>query len=95
MSVSVCSGCVRRASEKEPLPHYMDDFMKELDQLLQERLPDVEISLNSVGCQRFCPPNRLSLVVYHPQKTPAGRLTMTREATAEAAAQEIMNWFKT
>ncbi|MNJ94868.1 hypothetical protein D3C87_125710 [compost metagenome] len=94
--VKVCSGCVREwCSGETPETTYMNDFLKEVEKELQSLDPLLpKVMIATMSCQRFCPPDRVTLVFVHPERFPEGRLTMSKEATAKSVAEEMLKFLR-
>lgn len=88
-NIEICSGCIARSVEGagEDLGQIKKEFLHKVLELLRVQRPDVEWSLETTSCYRFCPPHRLSLVVNQ-------KLGMTRGASIETVAEDILSRFR-
>ncbi|UXR65980.1 hypothetical protein EZJ49_06930 [Bdellovibrio bacteriovorus] len=59
------------------------EFLEKLRCRLQELRPDTEWMVVTTSCMRFCPPQRMSMVV-------ANRMEMSRSNTVESVADDII-----
>lgn len=75
--VELCSGCLTRAGSTP------SGFVESLSRELQERRPDLEWKVTLVSCRRFCPPERLALVV-------DGQLGMSADQTLDKLVEDLI-----
>ncbi|WP_347357715.1 hypothetical protein [Bdellovibrio sp.] len=86
--VEICSGCIVRSSGEEGSSVIVKrEFLEKLQNRLQELRPDIEWSVSTTSCMRFCPPQRMSMVV-------ANRMEMSRSNTVESVADDIVSRIK-
>lgn len=76
MKVEVCSACWKAGAEISN-----EAFLAELEKLQQEMLP-LGVSVERMGCQRFCPPDKVTISIDN-------RMTMAKEPSREAIAELI------
>lgn len=84
-NVEICSGCIARSTEveAESLAMVKKAFLDQVVALLKENRSDVEWSVGTTSCMRFCPEGRLSIVV-------GGAMGMTRAASVEQVVRDIL-----
>lgn len=88
-NIEICSGCIARSVEgsNEDLGRIKKEFLHNVLELLRAQKPDIEWSLETSSCYRFCPPHRLSLVVNK-------KLGMTRGVSVETVVEDILSRFR-
>ncbi len=88
-NIEICSGCIARSVESsgEDLGQIKKEFLHSVLELLRAKKPDIEWSLETSSCYRFCPPHRLSLVVNQ-------KLGMTRGVSVETVVEDILSRFR-
>ncbi len=82
MEVQLCTSCIRSSAEVESSEE-VQKFIQDVHNELRTRRPEVPWSILQTGCQRFCPPQRITLVV-------AARLMMSREASVLGVVEQIL-----
>lgn len=82
MEVQLCTSCIRSSTDIES-PAEVQKFIEDVQQVLLSRHPEVPWLLTSTGCQRFCPPQRITLVF-------ASRLMMSRDSSVLSVAEQIL-----
>lgn len=88
-NIEICSGCIARSVESsgEDLGQIKKEFLRSVLELLRAKKTDIEWSLETSSCYRFCPPHRLSLVVNQ-------KLGMTRGVSVETVVEDILSRFR-
>ncbi|MFV3408657.1 hypothetical protein ACNH6C_08630 [Bdellovibrio bacteriovorus] len=84
-NIEICSGCIARSTEAraESPVESRKLFLTEVQAALTARRPDVEWNLSTVSCMRFCPENKLSIVVLN-------RMGMTRGSAVDTIVEDIL-----
>lgn len=87
--VEFCSGCVIRSFEDSTLSTFeiKKKFKEKLLVYLQQERPDLDWSIDTVSCMKFCPENKISISV-------ANRMSVARGTTVEAVGQQILKELK-
>lgn len=81
MKIQICSGCL--ISGEEPHQLYVENFIAELHRILREANPTKDWELSATTCQRFCPRNRITLIVQ-------GRLCMSPGTTVDEVSRFVL-----
>lgn len=82
MEVQLCTSCIRSSAEVESSEE-VQKFIEDVIKALHERRPEVPWRILPTGCQRFCPPQRITLVV-------SAQLMMAREASVNGVVEQIL-----
>ncbi|NUN05307.1 MAG: hypothetical protein HUU57_06060 [Bdellovibrio sp.] len=82
MEVHLCTSCIRSSADVQSQIE-VQKFIEDVQKVLSERCPEVPWCLLATGCQRFCPADRITLVI-------ASRLLMSREASVAGVAEQIL-----
>lgn len=83
VNIVICSGCMGKHATSTPQEH--DQFLAQVQALLEEKRPDRQWNLSTYSCFRFCPDKRITVSV-------AQQMTMTRAATVESVVAEILSF---
>nr|WP_295905782.1 hypothetical protein [uncultured Bdellovibrio sp.] len=79
--IEICASCAK-GSTTDP-GFSLKDFVEAVQRELSERKPEVQWQVQTTSCQRFCPPQKITLIV-------SNKLTMSRDATVESVVEEIL-----
>lgn len=75
--VEVCSACWKAGAEISN-----EEFLEELKQL-QDEVAEHGVSVERMGCQRFCPPNKVTVAIEN-------RMTMALQANRDSIRTLIL-----
>lgn len=89
INVEFCSGCIIRASDDSTLStlEIKNNFKKELSDFLSQELPEKSVCIDSVSCMKYCPENRVSLIVNN-------KMTMAKGTSVQAVGEQIKKELK-
>lgn len=86
IEIGICSSCMAKWANTNTPPEF-DKFVADVKTELEARRPDRVWNISTQSCFRLCPEQRITISVAH-------KLTMTRNATVDSVALEILSFLK-
>lgn len=82
INIEICSNCLIKNAD-EVYAFQKEQFLNEVELGLQQKAPQTKWKMSFTGCQRFCPPAKVTLVINQ-------KLSMSREATVASVVQQCL-----
>jgi hypothetical protein len=89
-TIRICASCTKINAGQEDLSAF---HLSVKEELMKAR-PDLNWEIERSPCLKLCPIGRISMTVTTSQDPEQARLTMSREATVESVAKEILSFFR-
>lgn len=89
-TIRICASCTKINAGREDL----EAFHLSIKEELMKARPDLNWKIERSPCLKLCPIGRISMTVTTSQSPDQARLTMSREATVDSVAKEILSFFR-
>lgn len=86
MEVEICSSCIARSCEVgESSKVDLNEFLEAVRKELSQAKPDEKWSVVRMSCQRFCPPQRLTMAI-------ANQMAMSSDTSVAGVVKTVLSY---